>query len=86
METVRDFILGGSRITADGVCSHEIKRPLLSPLSQEGNWSLQCSSLGPQPSYRISLLSVRWKQASVLINRGVLEHKHHHITEKEISG
>ena len=29
METVRDFILGGSRITADGVCSHEIKRPLL---------------------------------------------------------
>ena len=29
METVRDFILGGSRITADGVCSHEIKRHLL---------------------------------------------------------
>ena len=26
METVRDFILGGSRITADGDCSHEIKR------------------------------------------------------------
>ena len=25
METVRDFILGGSRITADGDCSHEIK-------------------------------------------------------------
>ena len=29
METVRDFILGGSRITADGGCSHEIKRHLL---------------------------------------------------------
>ena len=29
METVRDFILGGSKITADGDCSHEIKRPLL---------------------------------------------------------
>ena len=29
METVRDFILGGSKITADGVCSHEIKRRLL---------------------------------------------------------
>ena len=29
METVRDFILGGSRITADGDCSHEIKRRLL---------------------------------------------------------
>ena len=29
METVRDFILGGSKITADGECSHEIKRCLL---------------------------------------------------------
>ena len=29
METVRDFILGGSRITADGDCSHEINRYLL---------------------------------------------------------
>ena len=29
METVRDFILEGSRITADGDCSHEIKRHLL---------------------------------------------------------
>ena len=29
METVTDFILGGSQITADGDCSHEIKRGLL---------------------------------------------------------
>ena len=29
METVTDFILGGSKIPADGDCSHEIKRPLL---------------------------------------------------------
>ena len=29
METVRDFIVGGSKITADGDCSHEIKRCLL---------------------------------------------------------
>ena len=29
METVSDFILGGSNITADGDCSHEIKRHLL---------------------------------------------------------
>ena len=28
-ETVADFILGGSKITADGDCSHEIRRPLL---------------------------------------------------------
>ena len=29
METVSDLILGGSKITADGNCSHEIKRCLL---------------------------------------------------------
>ena len=29
METVRDFILGASKITSDGGCSHEIKRHLL---------------------------------------------------------
>ena len=29
VETVTDFILGGSKVTADGDCSHEIKRHLL---------------------------------------------------------
>ena len=29
MKTMTDFILGGSKITADGDCSHEIKRCLL---------------------------------------------------------
>ena len=29
MQTVTDFTLGGSKITADGECSHEIKRRLL---------------------------------------------------------
>ena len=29
METVSDFVYLGSKITADGDCSHEIKRPLL---------------------------------------------------------
>ena len=29
VETVTDFILGGSKITEDGECSHKIKRPLL---------------------------------------------------------
>ena len=29
VETVADFIFGGSKITTDGVCSHEIKRHLL---------------------------------------------------------
>ena len=31
METVRDFIFLGSKITVDGDCSHEIKRHLLAP-------------------------------------------------------
>ena len=34
METVTDFILGGSKITAGGDCSHEIKRHL--PLGKKG--------------------------------------------------
>ena len=29
METVKEFVLGGFKITADGDCSHEIKRLLL---------------------------------------------------------
>ena len=40
METVRDFILGGSKITADGDCSHEIKRHLL--LRRKAMMNLDC--------------------------------------------
>ena len=36
VETVRDFILGGSKITADGDCSREIKRHLLLGRNQPG--------------------------------------------------
>ena len=35
METVTDFIIWGSKITADGDCSHEIKRRLRLPGMQE---------------------------------------------------
>ena len=38
-ETVADFILGGSKITADGVCSHEIKRCLLLGRKVMTSWS-----------------------------------------------
>ena len=38
METMKDFILGGSKITADGDCSHEIKRRLL--LGRKGKTNL----------------------------------------------
>ena len=37
-ETVTDFIFGGSRITADGDCSHEIKRRLLLGTKVMTNW------------------------------------------------
>ena len=40
METVTDFILGGSKITADGDCSHEIKRPLF--LGRKAMTNLEC--------------------------------------------
>ena len=39
METVTDFILGGSKITADGGCSHEIKRCL--PLGRKAMTNLE---------------------------------------------
>ena len=35
METVRDFIFLGSKITADGECSHEIKRKKLTPWKEK---------------------------------------------------
>ena len=38
METVTDFILGGSKVTADGDCSHEIKRHL--PLGRKAMTNL----------------------------------------------
>ena len=39
VETVSDFIFGGSKITADGDCSHEIKRRLL--LGRKGMTNLE---------------------------------------------
>ena len=39
-ETVTDFILGGSKITADGDCSHEIKRRLF--LGRNTSWNQDC--------------------------------------------
>ena len=37
VEIVTDFILGGSKITADGYCSHEIKRRLLLGIKARAN-------------------------------------------------
>ena len=41
VETVTDFIFGGFKITADGDCSHEIKRHLL--LGRKAMTNLQCT-------------------------------------------
>ena len=45
MEIVRDFILGGSKITADGDCGHEIKRRLLLGIKTMTNLLLLLSLL-----------------------------------------
>ena len=45
VETVSDFILGGSKITADGDCSHEIKRHLLLGKKQKQNKTKQKKTL-----------------------------------------
>ena len=41
VETVTDFILGGSKITADGDCSHEIKRYLLWRKHDQPRWHIK---------------------------------------------
>jgi len=48
METVTDFISGGSKITADGDCSHEIKRRLL--LGRKAMTNLAANSLQSFPT------------------------------------
>ena len=45
IETVKDFILGGSKITVDGDCSHEIKRHLLLGRKAVTNLLLFCAVL-----------------------------------------
>ena len=44
-ETVTDFILGGTKITVDGDCSHEIKRHLL--LGRKAMTNLDMANKGP---------------------------------------
>jgi len=41
METVRDFIFLGSKITADGDCSYEIKKHLLIERKARKNWFIR---------------------------------------------
>ena len=50
METMTDFILGGSKITADGDCSHEIKRHLLLGRKVMTNLDSKLKSRGTLPT------------------------------------
>ena len=55
VETVRDFIFGGSKITADGECSHEVKRHL-APWKKSYDQPRQCKSLLQHHSSKESIL------------------------------
>ena len=55
METVRDFILGGSKITADDDCSHEIKRRLLLERRVMTNLDSILKTRGEKKTNRITL-------------------------------
>ena len=65
METVRDFILGDSKITADGDCSHEIKRCLI--LGRKAMTNLDSMLKSRHKSRHIMLLTkIRLVKAIVL--------------------
>ena len=59
METVTDFILGGSKITSDGDCSHEIKRHLLHARKAITNLGRILHRFADKPSARFSWW-LRW--------------------------
>ena len=56
VETVRDFILGGSKITTDGDCSHEFKRRLLLGRKAMTNLDSTLKSRGITLPIKVSLL------------------------------
>ena len=57
VETAADFILGGSKITADGDCSHEIKKNAV--------WFRTLFSWGPK-SLQMVIAAMKWKNACSL--------------------
>ena len=57
-ETVSDFIFLGSKITADGDCSHEIKRHLLLGVAQRINICLHCG----RPGFNPGVGKISWRR------------------------
>ena len=60
VETVTDFILGGSKITADGDCSHEIKRYLLLGRKAMTNLDSILKSRDITLLTKVHLVKARW--------------------------
>ena len=58
MERVRDFILGGSKITADGDCSHEIRRRLILGIKAVTNLDSMLKSRGITLPTKIHIVKV----------------------------
>ena len=73
METVRDFILGGSKITADGDCIHEIKRHLL--LGRKGLTNLDSILKSKDITLPIQVCLVKAIVFPVVMYRCELEYK-----------
>ena len=69
METVRDFTLGGSKITADGGCSHEIKRHLL--LGRKAMTGMGKFSSDDHYIYYCGQESLRRNEVAIIINKSV---------------
>ena len=73
VETVRDFILGGSKITADGDCIHEIKRHLL--LGRKGLTNLDSILKSKDITLPIQVCLVKAIVFPVVMYRCELEYK-----------
>ena len=72
METVRDFILGGSKITADGDCSHEIKKQLLHGRQAMANLDSMLKSRDIAVPTKVHIVKVMVFQLSCMDVRGGL--------------
>ena len=73
METVRDFIFLGSKTTADGECSHRIKRRLLKRfLSQLGRKAVRNLYAGQEATVRTTHGTMDWFQIGKEVQQGCI--------------
>ena len=71
VETVADFILGGSQITVDGDCSHEIKRRLLQTREATTLRSLHSAMKGSPCSPKLGKVLVQQQRPSTAKNKQI---------------